>query len=272
VPAIDAPPAINTTTMFYHTVYYADAEGHLVPVLCTFEKTPSRAKTALSALVDNAQNTQQISPYGLRPTIPQEVTISLALKEDGLIKVGLGAAVMQLGDPAKEEALLKSIVYTLTEFDNISAVEFLIGSRPATSLTGGTNASGTFRREDINSTQEKNTYRTTLYTYGLYYPDYYFYPQTVYTEEACSTVDDILALLTAQSTFILNADDIIISDTMTPQPTVEIRNTNLSQAELTAVKKCILLTLQENTNISSCTIHDGQRVDTYAMPIVANML
>jgi germination protein M len=262
---------------FTHIVYYADSNGYLVPVLRKLPKNPSLAKTTLSALSINENNKEEIYFLGLVPTIPDKVTFSLALKDDGLIRVSMSGEVMDIKDKAKEELVLKSIVYTLTEFENISKIQFLVDNTQAGVLSGGVIASGYFKREDINTINAAGKNRISLYYSNTYYPNYYVFPITLYVDTAPEDIQSLLMLLidnagNVKTNFSLKEENILTAEIKDKKINIELENVGGDSITIDCIRKCILLSLQENFDIDSVYIAIDGESQSVMLPIAPNEL
>lgn len=130
-------------------VYYQDNEGYLVPVMCSVPMEDGIAKATLSLMVQSAGNDMQAARLGLRTILPENTTIDLDIS-GGLARIDLSKEVLGLADAAAEVNMINAVVQTLTEFDTVQEVEFLIGGQKLEKLTHGTDISGRFKRGDIN--------------------------------------------------------------------------------------------------------------------------
>lgn len=130
-------------------VYYQDNEGYLVPVMCTVPMEDGIAKATLNLMVQSTSNDMQAARLGLRTILPENTTIDLDIA-GGLARIDLSKEVLNLPDAASEVNMISAVVQTLTEFDTVQEVEFLIGGQKRETLTHGTDISGRFKRGDIN--------------------------------------------------------------------------------------------------------------------------
>ena len=130
-------------------VYYQDNDGYLVPVMCNVPLEDGIAKATLNRMVRNPGNDMQAARLGLRTILPEGTTIDLDI-DDGLARIDLSKEVLSLPDAAAEAGMIDAIVRTLTEFDTVKEVEFLIGGQKLEKLPHGTDISGKFTRGDIN--------------------------------------------------------------------------------------------------------------------------
>lgn len=141
----DDKPAQKASTI----VYYQDNDGYLVPVMCSVPMEDGIAKATLSMMVKNTGNDMQAARLGLRTVLPENTTIELDIS-GGLARIDLSREALGLADAAAEQNMINAIVGTLTEFDTVQEVEFLIGGQKLEKLPHGTDISGRFKRGDIN--------------------------------------------------------------------------------------------------------------------------
>lgn len=151
-------------------VYYQDNYGYLVPVMCSVPMQDGIAKATLSMMVQSVGNDMQAARLGLRTVLPENTTIDLDIA-DGLARIDLSREVLELPDAAAETNMIDAIVQTLTEFESVDRVEFLIGGQKREKLTHGTPVSGTFTRRDINlETVEPTLSQLDARPVTLYFP------------------------------------------------------------------------------------------------------
>jgi len=147
--AADATPTQKPAQKASTIVYYQDNDGYLVPVMCSVPMEDGIAKATLNMMVKNAGNDMQAARLGLRTVLPENTSIELDIA-NGLARIDLSKEVLDLADAAAEQNMVNAIVGTLTEFDTVQEVEFLIGGQKLEKLPHGTSVSGRFRRGDIN--------------------------------------------------------------------------------------------------------------------------
>lgn len=145
VPTAEADGGAKASTV----VYYQDNYGYLVPVLCRVPMQDGIAKATLGMMVQSAGNDMQAARLGLRTVLPENTTIDLDIA-NGLARIDLSKEVLGLADAAAETNMVNAVVQTLTEFDTVDRVEFLIDGQKRETLTHGTSVAGEFTRGDIN--------------------------------------------------------------------------------------------------------------------------
>ena len=130
-------------------VYYQDNYGYLVPGMCAVPMEDGIAKATLKLMVQSVGNDMQAARLGLRTVLPENTTIDLDIS-GGLARIDLSKEVLDMADAAAEANMIDAIVQTLTEFESVERVEFLIDGQKREKLPHGTPVGGTFTRGDIN--------------------------------------------------------------------------------------------------------------------------
>ncbi len=134
-------------------LYYRDDKGVLIPLMKKIPWEEGIAKAALKELVDNPEVREDLQTVGLLPTLPDGTDIIGMSINDGLSKVDFNDSLLTCESEAEEQAMVKSIVYTLTEFEAIDRVQILVNGKVTRELTFGTKVDTPFEREHINLTQ-----------------------------------------------------------------------------------------------------------------------
>lgn len=130
-------------------VYYQDNYGYLVPVMCSMTYEDGVAKATLQKMIQSPENDMAAARLGLRTVLPEGTKIDLDI-HGGLARIDLSREVLALADAAAESGMISAIVQTLTEFDSVRQVEFLVGGQKIDKLTHGTDISKPFERGEIN--------------------------------------------------------------------------------------------------------------------------
>jgi len=134
---ISAVPAESDIQYRPTVVYYADANGLLVPVVRRIPWEEGIGKAALNLLTGTDANLSAAASLGLSPTLPKDASFSLSIAEDGTATV----SVFGMGDfatAAEEKNAVVSIVNTLTEFASIDRVILLPEGEKKQELPFGT--------------------------------------------------------------------------------------------------------------------------------------
>ncbi len=194
---IDSSENIQNDESLRDTVlYYKDDKGFLVPVMRKIPWTEGIAKATLGALVDTPANREDIDGLGLIPVIPANTGINGMSIENGLCKVDFTSDFLNYTSSEEEEALIKSVVYTLTEFVTIDKVQLMIDGKIPNSLTYGTKINTAMTRNNINyagkaPAEDKVVVYYEGTTNGL---ESYFVPVTVPVEGNVSGINLLDAL------------------------------------------------------------------------------
>lgn len=135
-------------------LYYKDDKDYLVPVMRKIPWPEGRgiAKASMKALVDNPANRSDMENIGLTPILPANTEILGMSINDGLCKVDFTADLKNYGSKEEEMAIVKSVVYTLTEFPTVEEVQIMIEGESPSMLTYGLDVSKPLARNDINYT------------------------------------------------------------------------------------------------------------------------
>ncbi|MDR0397555.1 MAG: GerMN domain-containing protein [Oscillospiraceae bacterium] len=136
-------PALNTT------VYYADADGFLVPVTRPVGKTDGIAKATLSLMISSDENDLAAARLGLSTVLPRETTFDLDIA-GGKARIDLSQSVLDMPDAQSEALMVSSVVQTLCEFDTVDSVEILVAGQKRSKLKHGTDVSSAMSGDMLN--------------------------------------------------------------------------------------------------------------------------
>lgn len=131
------------------TVYYRDGSGYLVPVMMEVPQQEGIAKATLSLMTSSALNDMEAASLGLLTVAPQGTTYDLDIS-GGRARVDLSLQALDTASAEQESAMVTAIVETLTGFDTVDSVEFLVGGQKRSLLTFGTDISGVFTAGPLN--------------------------------------------------------------------------------------------------------------------------
>lgn len=133
-------------------LYYKDDKGFLIPVMrkIPWPEGKGIGKAAIRSLVDNPANRQDMENIGLVPVLPANTEILGMSIDEGLCKVDFTADFQNYVDQEEEVAIVKAVVYTLTEFPTVEKVQIMIEGEQPKKLTYGLNLSQPIARKDIN--------------------------------------------------------------------------------------------------------------------------
>ena len=270
------------------TLYYRDSSDYIVPVVRNFKKEEGIAKAALSALIDSSENRSELRILGLQPTLPADIQMELAIKEDGLIRVSFSDEILKVDSKKQEENLVSAVVYTLTEFETIDKVQFLVNNEIKDSLTYGTEIGEPITRGNINSlknTIEGEHARLTLYMYNNPTGAYtYFVPITKNISSNSRNIETAMKELVQCNGEVQNLEFNIPEGTKVFGVNMEngIAYVNFSEhltqlmdvEEVNNLTKAIALTLKEFEGVQGVRlVIDGEKAlesDVIALPSFVN--
>jgi germination protein M len=123
--------------------------GYLVPVAVQIPKQDGVAKATLNLMTGTEENDINAARMGLYTVLPEslEVDIDIANK---VAKVSLSNDANQLRDAMAERDMIGAIVQTLTEFESISEVQFMVNGFVLETLKNGTPVSLPIARTGLN--------------------------------------------------------------------------------------------------------------------------
>ena len=180
-------------------LYYKDDKGFLIPVMRKIPWTEGIAKATLGALVDNPANRKDIEGIGLIPVIPANTEIRGMNITNGLCKVDFTSDFLNYASKDEEEALVKAVVYTLTEFITIDSVQIMVEGQVYKALKYGTKTDKPITRDNINyvSTGPGNQKVIVYYEGTINGMETYFVPVTKNIEKLDNTPVNVLDALDA---------------------------------------------------------------------------
>ncbi len=171
-------------------MYYRDSEGYLVPVLVDIEWEEGIAKAALQRLISDTELSVMAQDTGLYSAIPAGTEVLGLTIRDGLAKVDLSHEALGYGTAQEEELMLKSVVYTLTEFNTVDRVQFMFDGKVVEAMKYGTRTGSPIEREDINAIGDVAGSKVTVFFHRTNERGYeYFVPVTLGTGTAGSDMD-----------------------------------------------------------------------------------
>lgn len=159
--------SINNSEFRDTILYYKDENELLIPVMRKIPWTEGRgiAKEALKTMVDTNMNREDMLKIGLYPVIPDSTEIRGMNISDGLCRVDFSQHFVSTGSKEAEETLVKSVIYTLTEFPTVNEVQILIEGKVIHNMPYGTPIGQVLKRENINFLGKKPAADTVLVFY-----------------------------------------------------------------------------------------------------------
>lgn len=149
LPSAGTSPLPSASATVSTIVYYQDNSGYLVPVAKNIENQQGIAKATLALMVSSPRNDMEAARLGLRTVLPEGTEIDLDIS-GGVARVDLSKNVVSLPSAEAESNMIGAVVQTLTEFDTVKTVRFLIDGQEVDTLPHGTSVSGDFTRGALN--------------------------------------------------------------------------------------------------------------------------
>ena len=136
-------------------------------------------------------------PNGFRSIIPSGTEIKSIKLKDGLLKINFSKEILEI-DESLEEKMLESIVYSLTEINEVNDILIYVEDdlltvlpKSKTNLPSVLNRNiGINKKYDINST--KDITKTTVYYVGKNNNDYYYVPVTKISNDSKDKIKVII--------------------------------------------------------------------------------
>lgn len=131
------------------TGYYRDGDNVVVPITRKIKRQEGIARAVIESMIKNEENAHALQPYKLFALLPEgTVVLGMNIKE-GTIIVDFNEKFLEYEDKIEEINIISSIVYALTEFENINGVKILVEGREKDILKYGTDISGLLNRENV---------------------------------------------------------------------------------------------------------------------------
>ncbi|WP_158212351.1 GerMN domain-containing protein [Natranaerobius trueperi] len=132
-------------TMFY----MLDDNDNIVPIVRPIEWTEGIATKTLSKMSKSPQNIDFWEGTNLSPPLPSETQVKGMTIDDGLARVNFTEELLDV-QGEKEDKVLSSVIYTLTEFDSVDEVELMVGGEFIDTLPAGADVSSYLVRDGLN--------------------------------------------------------------------------------------------------------------------------
>lgn len=143
------PDADSEAGMRRTVLYFRDDDGFIVPVMKLIPWEEGIGAAAIGNLVDNTENRAAASALGLNATIPDGVDYTLRIV-DGVATIDL-CGMSALKDAESEQAMIVSIVNSLSEFPAIDAVTITFNGERVTKLPNGSTLSEAMTAFPLNT-------------------------------------------------------------------------------------------------------------------------
>jgi germination protein M len=230
-----ANAAEASETRYPVTVYYQDGDGCLIPMTRWVQMQQGIARSAVSLCIDSAIAREEVAYYGVYPVIPVDTVILGLSIRDGLAVIDFDKHLLEYNGAKSEKNIVTSIVYTLTEFKNISGVRILVNGYPQGVLKNGTDISQTLRREDVAI----NT-------------------QTAIFENGSGKVDVFLFKKANEGfTYMAPVSVPVVSDSVEPDTNAEAARVLLKQLLVKDGENGTFSEMPDNVEILNCSIENG---------------
>ncbi|PWK15842.1 GerMN domain-containing protein [Tumebacillus permanentifrigoris] len=256
----------QATNVMPTTVYVSNQNGFVVPLNIKMEKTNSIAKATLEHMVQGSSGDAALSGTGLHNVLPKGTQIKGVAINNHVARVDFSKDVLNYKSAAEEQAIVDSVVWTLTGIEGISKVQFAVEGRTQATLKNGTPIADAISRENgINLQVSKdvsnptNATKLTLYFTGANpQGDYaYLVPVTriVPKADASKMVDLTLAEL-AKGPNAAGLEAVV-------QPTMKLQKSEQKD-------KVAMLDFGDDFQVSSGTTAEKNMVNSIVLSVAAN--
>lgn len=131
------------------TAYYRDSDNTVVPVTRKIKRQEGIARAVVESMIKNDENDDALKPYKLCALLPEGTEILGMNIKDSTVIVDFNEKFLEYEDKTEEVNAISSIVYSLTEFNNINDVKILVEGREKDILKYGTDISGLLNRKNV---------------------------------------------------------------------------------------------------------------------------
>jgi germination protein M len=255
----------EATNVMPTTIYVSNQNGFVVPLNIKMEKTNSIAKATLEHMVQGSNGDAALTGTGLHNVLPKGTQIKGVAINNHVARVDFSKDVLNYKTAAEEQAIVDSVVWTLTGIEGISKVQFAVEGRTQATLKNGTPIGDAISRENgINLQVAKNINPSNATKLTLYFTganqqgDYsYLVPVTriVPKADAGKMVDLTLAELAKGP----NAEGL----EAVVQPTLKLQKAEQKE-------KVAMLDFGDNFQVSSGTVAEKNMVNSIVLSVAAN--
>jgi len=131
------------------TAYYRDSDNTVVPVTRKIKRQEGIARAVVESMIKNDENDDALKPYKLCALLPEGTEILGMNIKDSTVIVDFNEKFLEYEDKTEEVNAISSIVYSLTEFNNINDVKIHVEGREKDILKYGTDISGLLNRKNV---------------------------------------------------------------------------------------------------------------------------
>ena len=201
------------------TIFLLDPNNYIsCTKIVTKEKNiEEKAKELLEALTIDSSMQDSI-PNGFKPIIPSNTKILSINYKDNTIKINFSKDLMET-KKENEEAIIESIIYTLTSISDIKYVVIFIENELLTKLPKSKiNLPSTLDRsfginKEYNINKLDNVNKTTVYYINTFNNKSYYVPVTKINNDSRSKIEIIIDELSSNNTYKTNLMSYLNSNT-----------------------------------------------------------
>lgn len=152
--ASTSDPVDTTMIRLYYVAPGGDSRGRPGPFLVAVQReipsTPGIARATLDELIEGPSSSDAALIDGIASSVPSDTLVLGINIDDGLATVDLSREFESGGGSFSMLARLAQVVFSVTQFPTVNAVEFLLDGEPVTVFSGeGIEIDGPATREDL---------------------------------------------------------------------------------------------------------------------------
>lgn len=216
------------STVMTNNIYLLNSNNLLgrTSVVVNYDNTIDKAFELLNVLIIGGEG-ESLIPSGFKSIIPSDTTILGIDFKNGLMSVNFSNELLNI-DKSHEVSMIESIIYTLTEIEDVKEVNLYVDGNPLTILpkTNTILSSSLNRKFGINKqydiTSLNNINQVTVYYIDKNNDDYYYVPVTKYVNDDREKIKIIIEDLTSSKIYSSNLMSFLNSNT----ELLEVQNEN----------------------------------------------
>lgn len=184
------------------TIYLLDSSNMVARTNTVIKETKNIVKKAqeiINALTIDSNNSSY-TPSGFKAIIPKGTKVNSIDFKDNILKINFNELFLNI-DKNNEEKMIESLIYSLTEIDNVKGIMIFINNNLLTELPNSKKKLPDIldRNYGINKVYEiddiKNTTKTTIYYLSEYDNNKYYTPVTFISNDTEDKIEIIIEKL-----------------------------------------------------------------------------
>lgn len=248
-------------------------------IIKSSEDPKELAQEILEALIIGSKKSEYI-PEGFKAIIPEKTKINNISLEDGLLKIDFSKEFLNIKQE-DEEKMIESIIYSLTELEDITKIMLFVDGEKLTKLPNSEKSLPNIldRSYGINKvydlTSFKNVTSVTAYYLSKYKDNYYYVPVTKVSNNNKEKIEIIIEELKTAPINQTNLISFLATNAELTEYEILENSISLSfnnyvfdnfdeKTILEEVKYSIGLSVQDSYQVANVTFHvDGEEITSF---------